>query len=287
VLAGCASPAAGPHAPGKVAVRLVVPPPGTRAEAEAFAQQMLSSVILPAGSRQLPRAREPSLLRTFAGDPVAAVPGVSPFRLCRLPLPMSAAISFVQSHLPRSETNSSWGQYLGHGDAAAEQYQYVDAQARTLPVGIDLGNLQYSVVPGRAGFSVLQVNAQVIWYPPRPAEEDFVASGFRAVKLVGFASHGREITKTLTSRQLIGKLVSLLDDLHVGTRPASTCGLLGADGSGLELLSASKSEANVRAFYGCPGYSIYLGPTPEPPLQPQYPKDKLWALITRLLGLPS
>ncbi len=165
--------------------------------------------------------------------------------------------------------------------------EYMDAQVRRVPAGIDLGDLEYSLVPGSSISSVLQVSAQVAWYPPRPLAEDFTAASYREVKLTDVGGRGQIISKAYTSRRLIGQLVSLLDALHVSTRPASTCGLLGTGGSGLELLSASKGQPNVHAFYGCPGYSIYLGAKAEPPLQPEYPQDRLWALITRLLGAPS
>ncbi len=319
VLAGCASGPVGQHTAGKpgrsaepprqaaaaktaattkpaarvAPVRPVGPPAGTQAEAEAFAQQMLSSVILPAGSRLLPPAAEPQLLRTFAGRAVAADPAVSPFRLYRLAMPMAAAISFAQAHLPTGEIPGGSGKRLGGSKSGVLETnspvteEYLDAQARRVPVGIDIGELEYSVVPGSSGSSVLQVNADVVWYPPRPAAEDFTAASYRAVKLVDDAGHGRIISKTFSSRQVIGQLVTLLDGLHVSTEPAATCGLLGTDGSGLELLSATKGQPNVHAFYGCPGYSIYLGAKAEPPLQPQYPDDTLWALITRLLGLPN
>jgi len=295
LLASCASAPASHHATAArkkeatpVLAHPVGPPAGTQAEAEQFGQQLLATIILPAGAWPMRPQLQPSYLARYAGNDLEASPGVEEFRLYRLPMSMLAAIAFVQAHLPSGVISSSqfWGKMLGAGDSTAEEY--VGAQERTVPAGIDTAELEYAVVPGPARHSaVLRVTAQVIWYPPRPAAEDFTAASFREVKLVDNIGHGRIITKTLTSRQVIAQLVSLLDALHVSTRPASTCGLLGTDGSGLELLSASKGQPNVHAFYGCPGYSIYLGAKAEPALQPGYPSDKLWALITRLLVPPS
>ena len=302
LLAGCAtapagqSKAASPRVSAAAAqpVKPVGPPAGSRAEAYQFARRMLSAVILPAGARRLSPRRQPAFLRTFAGHVVQAGPWISPFRLYRVPMPMAAVIAFVQGHLPAVEGNQSWGKMLGGSPTGSEAdapttAEYVDAQARRVPSGIDLGELQYAVVPGHGGTSVLQVNAQVVWYPPRPAAEDFSAATFRAVKLSGQAAHDRTVTRTFTSRQLVARVVSLLDELRVSTTPATTCGLL-ADGTGspaLELLPASAGRQPVTAeFADCPGYLIYLGGKAEPPLQPQFPRDRLSAFITRLLGLP-
>ncbi len=304
-VAGCAS--APVNRPGRAAghartdhagavaalpVMPVGPPAGSRAEAEQFARQMLSAITLPAGTKRLPPRRQPAFLRVHAGYVAQAGPGISPFRLYRVPMPMAAVIAFVQGHLPTGEGNQSWGEMLGGPPTGSEANrpaaeEYVDAQARRVPSGIDLGELQYAVVPGRGGTAVLQVNAQVVWYPPRPAAEDFSAAAFRAVKLTGDA--GRTVTRTFTSRQLIQRIVGLLDGLHVSTTPASACGLLtdGPGSPGLELLPAFAGQPPVLAeFADCPGYLIYLGARAEPPLQPQYPIDRLSALITRLLGLP-
>ena len=300
-LAGCTSAPAGQpkrvaaHASAVAAqaVRPVGPPAGSRAEANKFAQRLLSAVSVPHGARRLAQRQQPAFLRINAGDVVEAAASVTPFRLYRVPMPMSAVIAFVQAHLAADVGNQGWGKMLGGPPTGSEASaptaeEYVDAQVRRVPVGIAAGELLYAAVPGRGGTSFLQVNAQVIWYPMRPPAEDFSAATFRAVKLTGYASHGRTVTRTFTSRQLIQRVVSLLDSLHVSTTPASACSLLGPDGTGLELLPARAGQASVFAQYArCPGYLIYLGARAEPTLQPRFPQDPLSALITRLLGLPS
>jgi hypothetical protein len=254
------------------------------AEAGGFAQRMLSAVVVPAGSQRLPPRLDPAFLRTSAGHMVQNGPSVSPSRLYRLPMPVAAAITFVQAHLPPGEVNPGWGKYFfGPGNSITEQYVY--ASERNVPPGIDTGVLQYNVVPGPAGTSVLQVSAQVIWYPPRPAAEDFAAASFRAVTVTGPPGAGRPVARTFSSRRVIGELVGLLDSLHVSTANLRDCGLLGGDGSALELLPAPGHQPPVHAQWGlCNDYWISLGASSEPPLQG--PNAALNALIARLLRAP-
>jgi hypothetical protein len=177
LLAGCALAPAGQskaasHRAKAVAVqpvRRVGPPAGSRAEAYKFAQRLLSAVTVPHGTRMLAQRRRPAFLRLHAGDVVDAAASVTPFRLYRVPMPMSAVIAFVQAHLAADVGNQGWGKMLGGPPTGSEAdrpaaEEYVDAQARRVPVGIAAGELLYAVVPGRSGTSVLQVNAQVVWY---------------------------------------------------------------------------------------------------------------------------
>ncbi len=298
-LAGCASAGPGPHAAtaaktgaGKTGAagtaarvsRPVGPPAGSQAEADTFAARMLSAVILPAGAKRLPLPQEPAYFsHTLMGRLVQTGTAASPYRLYRMPVPMSAAIAFVQAHLPAGEVNPASGKELGNGDATVETY--VDVSARRVPAGIAQGELEYSVVPARGGRSVLLVYAQVSWYPPRPAAEDFTAASFSAVTLSADSGHGKTVEKTLSSPQLIGEIVGLLDSLHVSTTPPTSCGLLNGNGSIVELRPVSSSQPPVYAESSCGGYQIHLGTTQEPTLQG--PDTKLDSLVARLLAVPA
>jgi hypothetical protein len=294
VLAGCASAPTGkpvvaaPEAHATpVEARPVGPPAGSQAEAEQFGQQLLATVKLPRGSRQLPPQLQPAQLQRFGGNDVVGGPAVLPFRLYQLPLSMPAAIAFVQVHLPSGVTSAPqyWGKMLANGNTDAVVEEYAGAQARTVPAGIAIAELEYAVVPRSAHTSVMQVSAQVIWYPPRPAVEDFAAATFRAVRLSDDSGRSRTIAKTFTSEQIVGRVVSLLDQMHVSTTPADACSLLGGNGSELELLPALSSQQPVYAESSCVGYQISIGAKPEPGLQQMGADRRLYALTVELLGL--
>jgi hypothetical protein len=298
VIAGCAG-VPGPRRPARPAltshagavssgkVTTAGPLSGSRPQAAQFAQRLLGAVTVPAGAKPVPAGQEPAGLRIFGGGGPPGGAEVSPFRLCWLPVSMGRAVAFARAHLPAVVRNPGWGVRLGTGGKVV--LQHVTAQARTVPAGLEGAFLTYAVVPRRDGTSVLQVSAQVTWYPARPAAEDFAAASFSAVTFTG-PVRGRTVTRTFTARTVIGQVVSLLDAMHVSTAPWPACGMAGSgDGTEVELHPLrGRGQPVYAAFRGCAGYQVQLGGTPEPALggadSRSAPSVLLDALTGRLLG---
>lgn len=305
-LAGCAGASAGQHgrAPAGQQAGLgrsakearatsagpVVAPAGSAAEAEQLGLRMLAGVILPAGSKQQPpRMAQTYQLRRYGHNDLRGLTAVAPWRIYRLPMPMAGAIAYLEAHWPAGVGNPpGWGRYLGAGDTTTGEY--LIAFEQLLPVGLAEAELDYLVVPWHGNSSLLEVDGLVIWYPPRPAAEDLVAASFRAVTVGGVVVSRhvpRDVQKTFTASHVVGQVVRLLDDMNVSITPATTCGLLGGNQGWVQLHPVARGAPPVQAQSGsCTGYQVYLGTKPEPTLWPGS-KDKLYALIARLLGLPS
>ncbi len=287
VLVGCGSGPAGRAAQQAGNVRAAAirsaPPPGPpvagRAEAEKLGLHLLSALVLPPGASRLRQRPVPASLRR-AGVHIGAFPDVSPYRLYRLPVSLSAAISFLRAHLPHRQV--SQGVPVSTDDGVVVN-KVLLARVRGIPAGISAAELEYTVVPDADGASMLRVDAQVAWYPPRPAAEVFVAARYRSAVL-GYSDPGGEHgSMTITSRPLISKLVGLIDDLHVGSSFGCT---VQDEELSVQLTPAAAGEpAATVSTGGCNDYQVYAGKTMEPALSA--PRTGLAALIARLLKVPS
>jgi hypothetical protein len=265
-------------------IRPVGPPSGSKAEAANFVLHLLSTIILPAGGRRLPQRPVPAAFGRRPADGWGEISGgglsvsVSRYRLWSLPLSMPAAFSFLRANRPADEVS---GGYSSSGLAGVVTSEDVSALARKVPSGLGTSELQYTIVPSRAGGSLLLVAVQVYWHPPRPAAEDFVASNVRAVTVGNYTSRGSPAhSATFTARPIIAEVVRRLDDVYIGV-PATFCGIYA-----LTIVLHPVSRRQPAVYFtgvGCGVFFVQVGSAREPPLSAT---TSLVNLVRRLLGQP-
>jgi hypothetical protein len=186
------------------------PPAGSRSQARALAEKLLSQLELPSGARAVgPRVLPPQQL------PQPSIPSGGTHRaaiygLFLLRQPMGTVQSFLEAHVPTGMRLSGYGQSADPGGATSGQGrtadpgvtdEYVSFQPRSLPGGIYLAELDTAVVPGADGGSILRADAAVTWYPHRSAAEHVDPLRARAVRIWVQLLNPRThtVTRTVTS----------------------------------------------------------------------------------------
>ena len=273
-----ASAATSTSAPTRTVIQPVGPPSGSKPEAANFVLHLLSTIVLPAGARRLPQRPVPAAFGTRPvdgwGEVTAGGPSVSAssYRLWRLPESMPVAYSFLRANLPADEVGDGYG---SGGRAGVVTSETVLADARKAPAGIGTSELQYTIMPSQAGGSLLLVAAQVYWYPPRPAAEDFVASSFRAVTV---SDSTDPAGRTFTAPQVVAEIVRKVDGVHVGL-PDTFCGIYSLT---IVLHPVSPGQPAVYLYgVGCGVFYVQVGNIRVPPLSASL---SLVNFARRLLG---
>jgi hypothetical protein len=193
-------------------------PSGARAEALRLARQLMAKNPLQPGARRLPQRPVPSGLRQMP-DYYGVKSIVDVYRLYALPASMRRVAAFVGAHAPAGMKSGGTGSTADRGVTTEMDVSYF---LNRPPRGISSAGLFDSIVPGPHGSALLRVDAEVIWYPPRPAAEHLAAKDYRSVLIDAIlAGKSRPILRTFTSRAIIGKLTRLLNGL-----PASPGGVV-------------------------------------------------------------
>jgi hypothetical protein len=214
-LAGCGSARyraaaaggpAGDHSRGRPATGTSAPTAGTRAEARALAQRLLSGLMLPNGTRRLPGRPAPGALSQppfTVGDP-----DVDLYRFFTLPMSTDAAQQYGQAHPPAGLTFGTVSS--GYEGVSLE----ADLPPRALPPGIEQAELVYTIAPGTGDSSLLRAEVQMIIFPPRSAAEYLDPASVGSVTVRAIGGGTRDALRIITSRPVITRLARLLDGAH-------------------------------------------------------------------------
>ncbi len=207
------------------AVTVTRAPAGSRAEALRLARQMLSRLVLPAGSQAAHPSPVPTLLSVSSSrDALPYTVELHRFFLVREPA--ATVESFLLAHVPAGMT---WaGDGLGPGTTNTITVLWVGYSPRSVASGLTNADLGANAMPLPGGETLIRVDAGVSWFPPRSAAEQLNATSFRSVTVTAteFLSRPATVTRTFTSPAVIGRLVALADSLPATPYPdvaATTC----------------------------------------------------------------
>jgi hypothetical protein len=282
VLAGCGPTASRPVAQATGTAAAARAPVGSRAAAMTLATQMLSQLVVPAGSQ----ADDPSPLPPQLGVPSAGNPSPYTVQVHRFVLarePVATVQSFLLAHVP---TGMSWfGKGLAPGTTNTVTVLWVAYSPRSVASGLTNAELGTAALPLADGDTLIRVDASVSWFPPRSAAEQLNAAKFRAVTVTvtEFGPPQRTVIRTYTSLAVIGRLVALVDSLPATPDPD---------------VFAMKCSGAITTSYRLgfiPGVVIYPGGCGETDAitvngkeQPLlWDPDALTTAVRRLLHLPT
>jgi hypothetical protein len=193
-------------------------PAGSQAAATAAARQVLSGLVVPAGTRQLPQQPAPAGLSAPALA-LSAARSADVYRLYRMPMTTQAAAEFLRSHLPAGLVAGNAGQ-VG-AVASASGTLVVSAAPRRLPAGIYAMELVDTIVRAGSRASLVRADVQAIWYPARSGTEDGMPGSYRSVRVTTSGFAGAAVTTT--SRSVIGTIEALLRELPAAPPLIRSC----------------------------------------------------------------
>ena len=203
-------------------------PVGSRAAALMLARQMLSRLVVPAGSQAAhpsPVPRELSVSST--GDVSSYTVELHRFVLVREPV--ATVQSFLLAHVP---AGMGWtGDGLAPGTTNTVTVLWLGYGARSLASGLTNAELGTAAMPSAGGDTLIRADVTVSWFPPRSAAEQLNAASFRSVTATAaeLIPLSRTVTRTFTSLAVIGRLVALVDSLPATPYPdvaGMTCAAL-------------------------------------------------------------
>ncbi len=213
VLAGCGTGASrlAAQTTGTAATRA---PAGSRAAALTLARQMLSGLVVPAGSQPVQPSPVPKPLS------VSSAGGSSPYtvqlhRFLLVREPAATVDSFLLGHV--SAGMDWYGSGLAPGTTNTVTVLWVAYHPRSVASGLTDAELGTAALPSPGGDTLIRADASVSWFPPRSAAEHLNAASFRSVTVT--ATGPRTLTRTFTSPAIIGRLVALTDSLPATPNP--------------------------------------------------------------------
>jgi hypothetical protein len=246
---------------------------------------MFTHLARPAGSRAVhPRSLPWPLLRAYL---VVGIPtSVDSRGVFWLPLSYPAAVAFITAHVPAGDSPQGAGSDGNPEDPSAETVTFA---LTSPPPGVQSTQLNATVAPGPHGGSLMRVDSQVVWYPPRPAAEHIDPADYRAVALSATSENPKlhTVSATITSAAVIARLASLLNGLHavtLGLYPMH-CPLIDAIYQ-VTFVASSRSRSDVVVEpSGCGPDEITADRQVQPLLWD--PEQRLITLAHRLLRLPA
>jgi len=245
MLAGCGTAAPRPAALSTGTAAATRAPVGSRAAALAQARQMLSRLVVPAGSQAAHPSPVPRPLSLpYAGDGLPYTVELHRFVLVREPA--AAVHSFLLAHAPAGMGWAGFG--LAPGTTNAVTVLWVGYAPRSLASGLTNAELNTAAMPSAGGDTLIRADASVSWFPPRSAAEQLTAASFRSVTVTvaEIIPQRRTVTRTFASPAVIGRLVALVNSLPATPYPdvaAMPCA----------------AEATVYRLEFIPGVVIYPG----------------------------
>jgi hypothetical protein len=304
LIAGCArAPSGGLPPRERPAVEQVqepaggpLPPTGSRSQARAYAEALLSRLVLPPGAREI----RPRGLPQMLPQPDIASGGTHRAdvrRLFSLRQPMPAVQAFLEARVPAGTRASSYslspaadpgpptpgGRTADPGSATGESMSF---QPDSLPAGIYFAELSTAVVPGANGGSLLRADAAVIWYPRRSTADHVDAARFRAVRISAALLNPRvqTVTRTFTSDAVIGRLARMLNGMPAAPYQPPNCPMIVATFR-LTFVPAALAASRVAvAPTGCLTVQVAVGGVDQRLL---WGGDRLISVAMRLLRLKS
>ncbi len=273
-LAGCGTvrmpPAGDPSARSGATTQapgISAPPAGSRAEANALAEHLLSRLRLPAGTRRLPSKPAPPYLSQPAPEPVDSAL-LDEHRFFAVARPPAALSDYLVAHVPDGMTSLGTSQSSGPGQPTTLGVGYY--LARPVPAGIYSAQVDLTMVPDSSGGSLLRADAQVIWYPSRTAAEYVDPTRYHVLTMT-VTVDGRKmhtIHRVVTSQADIARLAEALDRSPAEPPVAINCPAIFVT---YQLaLSVSRHSRPVVMIWtnsiGCGGTAITVDGRPQPGL---------------------
>ena len=280
-LAGCsASHAASPATAASAPPPVSAPRPGTQVQAQAIAQHLLASLVLPSGATPL-AGPVPAALSQEGDGPAVAGQAASARQVYTIPGSMAVAFAYLKAHVPAGIGSVGSGQTTGRGTVEADE---ITGQQAAVPSGIYLAAISETIVAGPHGSALMQADAEVIWHPARSAAEFLTASHFRRVTVTATLNGSKKppVSKTLSSQAAIGAIVNLLNRLQAAPKvPPGK--LLPPVLYRLAFVPAPASQLSVRVGDGGElTESVTVGGAAQPALWD--PSNSLAALVDKLAG---
>jgi hypothetical protein len=190
----------------------------TRQRAGRLARTLLARASLPPGAR-ISLGRPPAAAGQ-APDASAGSPSIQLHELWTVAEPTNAVYSFVSKHTPAGMKWSGSGQAL---DGTLVTQEFVSYRLGRVPVGVGQASLTLTVAPDGAGGSLLRADAQVIWFPQRPAAESVPASMHAVSITASYAMPQHNVTRIFTAPATVQRLAALLNGAHASTGGVMPC----------------------------------------------------------------
>jgi hypothetical protein len=196
------------------------PQSSSRSAAKALAQKLLSQLIMPSGSSPAQVSSLPTLLH----GPATPLPGTADeSKLFSLPQPIMDDSKFLQAHVPAGMKLLAHG---GSGGPAGSPSQTVSFAPTSLPRGIYQAEVLTVMVPQPGGKALLRADAQVIWFPPRSADEHLNPASYPTLTVAATifgSSTAKNTTKVIHDPKVIARLASMLNNLPAAPPVRMSC----------------------------------------------------------------
>ena len=253
------------------------PAAGTRAEALALAQRLVSRLVLPSGARTTRLPSLPPPLR----PPWGSVAGSADMgRLIAAPQTIAAVRAFMLAHPPSGVGTTATGRQTGPAGPIAQDVYF---GLRTLPPGISDASLAITLVPQSNRATLIAAYARVTWFPARTTTEHLAAADFRSVSVSALVLSPRphHVTRTFTSASVIADLTGLLNGLQAAPDVTTSCP--GHATSYQLRFSPTQGRVSevVASTTGCGSIQVFTGAIPQPSLSD--PHNALTAMAGKLL----
>jgi hypothetical protein len=261
MVAGCAATHA-TTGPVTAASRTAASPtPRERAAAEAAA--ILRAFVVPLGGQRLPKA--PDVLKVPSSTLVSTTL-IDDVSFWRAPGQPQAILAWEQAHLPRRFTP-------GDADFGPPSRDRTFSLA-PVPGVLNARDLVVEVAGAGNGQTVIRVDAQVSWQPPRPASER-VPSAARVVTITQLPTPDPQASRppapvTITSLAVVQRLAALVDGLELSTiGPGASCPM--PPGGGIRLMFLARAGgpplAAAQGPAACGTVQFSVGGKPQLALQ--------------------
>ena len=255
----------------------LAPPSGSRALAERTSSRLMGDLVLPRGARPDRSGTLPAGLRQAAGIPDSGhlLQRHEVFSLAR---PAGWVLGYVRRHVPSGLTWAGGGQVGGPAGP-----RFVDWSPRHLPASLNEADLVVSVLAVGAR-TLVRVDTQVIWYPPRSRAEYVVPGLYAAARLREqlFNPHLHTVRLTVTSPAVIARLARTLDVLPADPGIQYACPAILAEYRVTFVPRAAGQPQIVAVPDGCNSVGMTVGGQQQPDLTGGW---ATMTLMNRLLGL--
>jgi hypothetical protein len=190
----------------------------SRAGAQAYGRHLLDSLRLPPGARVLPWGDKPPA-GLVPMSPAILTDTIDLKVIFRVNASMDAIKAFLLAHRPVGLTLSTNGYGSRFGTVTS---RFVGFTPQALPAGIYSADLDYVFEPEPGGGSVLRIDAQVAWYPPRSPAEHIDPSRYISVT-VSHRTNRATQARTFTSGPELAKLAGRVNTLYGAPDVVSHC----------------------------------------------------------------
>jgi hypothetical protein len=237
--------------------------PTARERAVAEAAAILRAFVVPPGGQLL--SVVPEILKVPSSTLVSSAL-VDDVSFWRAPGRPQAVLAWVQAHLPRRFTPED----AGFGPPSWDR----TFSLSPIPGVLNARDLVVEVAAAGSGQTVIRVDAQVSWQPPRPASER-VPSAARVVTITQLPSLVPHASRppapvTITDLAVVRRLAALVDSLQLSTiGPAVSCPLV--VGGVIQLTFLARAGGPLLAVAqgpaACGTVQFSVGGKPQPALQ--------------------